>query len=295
MFQRTFLATAIGTALLLGAAGSASALSITSGNYKITLDNYDAGTLYTSTTPGVICTSIADCNAAGHVQGNGTTVSDTAGILSIAAIQNLNTGVTEYIRGTASTIGGMSFGPYLTGVFGGLQDQYAERIGTFTQTNSTGGFFNIYSNTTDWSPGLSPTGAGINLDSGIYSGITSGSLFLSGIFAAGAILTGDTTSTYTSMFNNNSIGGSGQGFLDFTGGSAYNFFHTSSLTNANGGKNDAYITVTYDDVNQVASSIGWTVKSTAQISGQVIPEPGTLALAGLALLAAGMTARRRRS
>lgn len=290
MFKRTFLATAVGTALLLGAAVSANALTITSGNYKITLDNYDSGTTY-GTTPGILCSDAAACNAVPHTQAPGTT-NDTSGIFSIASISNLSTGQTEYLRGVAGDVGGVAVGPYLTGVFYGLQDQYVQTLGNFTQTNSVGGFFNIYNNTADYDPTLGPLGAGVDLNTGTYAGITGGTLFLSGIFAPGAIIAGDNTSSYTSAFNNTSIAGSGQGFLDFTGGAAYNFFNTNSVTNANNGKNDAFITITYDDVNGVASSLGWTVKSVAQVSGE-IPEPGTIALLSLAMLGLGAVARRR--
>ncbi len=41
--------------------------------------------------------------------------------------------------------------------------------------------------------------------------------------------------------------------------------------------------------------LGWTVNSTAQIKGNAVPEPGTMALAGLALLGAGLASRRRKS
>ena len=169
--------------------------------------------------------------------------------------------------------------------------------GAFTAANAIGGFFNIYNNTADYDPTQGPTGAGINLNTGTYAGITDGglgSLFLGGVFAAGAVLNGDMTTSYTSVFNTRSIAGSGQGFLDFTTGSALNFFNTNTVTNANGGKNDAFLTVTYDDVNGVASGLGWTVKSVAQVTGAIdVPEPGTLALLSIAMLGLGVATRRR--
>ena len=64
MFKRTFLATAVGTALLMGAAVSANALTITAGNYKITLDNYDSGTTgYDTAIPGAVCSSVIGAKA----------------------------------------------------------------------------------------------------------------------------------------------------------------------------------------------------------------------------------------
>ncbi|NMM89825.1 hypothetical protein B2J88_36740 [Rhodococcus sp. SRB_17] len=295
MFKRTFLAAAVGAALLIGPVVSANAIELTAGNYKITFDNYDSGTLGYGDTAGVKCTTVAGCNAAAARPAPGTT-SDTAGILSIAAIENLSTGQTEYVRGTSSTLGGITFGPYLTGVFGGLNDYFVE-VGTLggsptTLANSVGGFFRIYSNATDYNPTLGPTGAGVSLDAGTYPGITGGSLLLGGVFAGGAVIAGDSTTSYTSLFNNASVAGNGQGFLDFTSGSALGFFDTNSLTNRNGGTNDAFLTVAYDDVNGVASSLGWTVKSVAQVTGQ-IPEPGSIALLSMALFGLGAVTRRR--
>ena len=302
MFKRTFLATAVGTALLMGAAVSANALAITAGNYKITLDNYDSGTTgYSTAISGAVCSSVDACNGVTHAQAPGS-ANDTSGIFSIAAISNIDTGQDLYNRGTASTIDGIAVGPYLTGVFGGLQDASVTNLGGGEQRiNSEGGVFSIYSNSANYDPSRRPTGTGVDLDAGIYPGITGGTLFLSGVFAAGAAVAGNATASYTSSFNTNTTSGDGEAYLDFTGGIAQNFFNAydpglgrnGGVTNKNGGKNDAFMTITYDDVNGAASSIGWTVKSAGQISGQVVPEPGTMALLSLAMLGLGAAARRR--
>jgi hypothetical protein len=292
MFKSKLCQAIAAVALSLGAAGAANAFVITAGNYKFTIDNYDVGNVGYPTTAGTAClNSTADCDAVSlGAPGVGST--DTAGIFSVALITNTTLDTNIFTKGVDG---------YLTGVFGGLRDhtvdtQCSSATNSCTTTTlSLGGFFDLYENSSDYNPSLGPFAGDLN--AGLYPGISGGSLYLSGAFVPGA-LAGDFTTTYLSDYNTSSFAGSGEGFLDLTGGSAFDLFNTNSLRDANGNMRDLFIDVTFNDLNQIASSKGWTVSSTGAVTGAVggeVPEPGSLALVALALMGAGVASRRQKS
>ncbi len=279
-----------------GGAQAAPVPNITGGEIKFSLDNFDSATTQYGNAAGVKCNTVATCDAtaasgaAGSV-GSVSPSADTMGVFSISNISNVTLGSTLFTKGAQG---------YITGVFGNLKDHKVEvncgGFGCTTSAVSVDGFFQMWLHDTDYDPTLGPNvGAGKDLNAGLYPGVSSGTLLLSGTYAAGGVLFGDLVSTYFTNYNNNTFGGNGQGFLNVTGGLWASQFDTNALTNANGGKNDLFLTNTFDDVNGAASSLGWTVKSVAQVTGHAIPEPSSVALAGLALLGASLLSRRRKS
>ena len=294
-----------GTALAMLSAGSAHALALTTGNYKITFDNYDAGTLY-SPTAGLKCAnSVADCDTAAALVATGSvgsvnTSADTMGIISVALIQNVTTGVVEFTKGTGGTVGSVAVGPYLTGVFANLMDRTVRTscdpdTGCTTTAFGEGGGFRIFNNAADWNPGLGSVGGG-DLNNYTYNSISGGSLFLEGVFTPGVTAV-DPLATYLTTYNNDGVSGNGSGFLNFTGGAAQAFFDTNSRqTNLAGVKADALLSVTYfggTAANPLPAD--WLVISSGQAVGalNLIPEPGSLALVSLAILGLGASTRRR--
>lgn len=207
------------------------------------------------------------------------------GIFSVNSITDLSTGQDIFVRGGADG--------YLTGVFGNLTD-YSVTIGALTTTaNAIGGTVSLYQNATNYLPaqGAAPK-VGLDLNNDLYPGITSGSLYLQGNFVSG-VLTGDTKTTYQSIFSNIGFAGSGSGFIDLTGGSAFDLFNTNALKDNNGVMRDLSLSTNFDDVNGAAANLGFTVTSTGQLKANV-PEPGSIALLGMGALVAGLATRRRK-
>lgn len=278
-------------AMSLGAASAANAFVISAGNVKISVDNYDMGNIGYGFTPGAVCTNDPDACDAVSQGANGLGIFDTGGIFSVSTISSISTGEVFFTKGVNG---------YLTGVFGGLRDQTV--VNTFepflnsltTTALSVGGFVNLYLNDADWDPTLITTNPGVDLVAGVYPGITGGALYLSADFAAGGAYAGSPTTTYTSKFDTSTTSGVGSGYLDVTGGLAFDTFNTNTQIGKNGGKHDLFLTVTYDDEGGSASSIGWTVTSAGQIKGNAIPEPGALALIALGMIGAGAATTRRK-
>lgn len=212
----------------------------------------------------------------------GPTGGDNYGIVKVTSILD-SLGITTLWSDGAG-------GAEITGVFSNIGVKTVAVSGANFQIDSIGGVFNLQLN-----PLGSLAGAGVNTANfdaakDTYTGITGvagGQSFLSGIFAPG-ILASDATITVSGLTNGATLPprGSSSGYLDVTGGDFMGMFDTNTQ--------NGHDMLLANNFTPNGATGGFGLTSFDPILASV-PEPGTVALMGLALAIVGGLALRRRS
>jgi hypothetical protein len=166
---------------------------------------------------------------------------------------------------------------------------------TAVAINFTGGSVNFYADAANTLNPYSSSGPAADI-----AAATSGTLWASYVgqpfdFSGSQGVQSGGTLYATNGATNANLGGTGLGYLDVTGGAAYNNLHTQAFTNlTNGGSPttaDAQLFSTYTNTNPVGL---WPLSGSANLKTTAVPEPATLALFGAGLVGIGAVARKRK-
>ena len=286
-------ALAIGSvACLMAAPASAVPLdALGTGVASVFVNVLDMGTTTYPTAPATVCSTVLGCNTAsgGSVGDLYTTGEDTWGVMRITTI---TVGTNTWNAGDG--------GQYLTGMFYNGFDQqvsYDAGTGVFTATGLANSLkLDLYVWNTD-----------INLNA--YTSFSGDRTGVSSYSSVAGAFTGNPANLWLSLVFDDftsefkcltaactSVAADTQGHMSVTGGSSAINYDTNQVINSGGGISDFFLTgspgcVTHP-VSGVTSCGTWTSTGNLAAYGSRIPEPGSMALAGLGLI--GLAALRRR-
>lgn len=296
-------------------APAASAITLTGytgGPLDIKIAGVDSGALYNF--PG--CVSIADCNLAANIAvapAGAISPEDSWGVFQVTSILQGSTPVW-------SAPSGSNAGERIFGKFGGVQDVMADvTVNGFTgrveqQTASTGGTWEMWVSTDKDQLANAVAAGPLTTTRDIIGGSAGDYLWLSGVFAGEYLTTPGVTSQvsqnsysdfeYDFVYAPGHIGDplyitgvtprslQSYGYMDVTGGFAQALFDPGHYPDAFGNPTDAsFAFVLNTDLSLTGSGL-WTTPIDGPVNTWVIPEPGSLALAGIGLL--GLSVARRR-
>jgi len=240
--------------------------------------------------------AISSCIGAGG-SGCANGVQDVFGIVDVTSILT-PTNTPLWSKGTG--------GEELTGVFYGLDVSKASAgVGSFN-AEFTGGKIDLYTNPVGTLNPANGTANYTNAAKTQYTGITGGTKFATIDWAPG-VDPADGTITLSANFNSLTIPtkGAGSGFMNVEPGSGFFAGHLDSNGVATTfGNADLTFLNNFctngqsgcQGQNGPADKIGdWDLLSEDPISGRVIPEPGSLALLGLAMASIGLVGLRRKN
>lgn len=276
------------------------------GQFTIKLQGVAMGTLYNTpagTTTGYgaggssgsVAAGIADLDAIGLPATGAWGSEDSWGVAQITGI---------YANDAEESLVWSPSGKdqQLTVMFYGEQDFYVNSAnGETYNIDGVGLHVDLYLEDTTgvYTPYSVAAGAAGRTNFDQYAGVTDGDMLLSLLstsdFLHAAGVAGGTEAEFSSNFNNTSLLGGGDSYLNVVGGLQAAFFNSNLFTSPFGTTADFKATFTTQPPSGAAAQAGWLISLNDPIIGNFspIPEPSTYGLIGACALLGYVAFRRR--